>query len=70
MGIIVIDLNFGLSLRFSVPFVIHCSGFCIDFIALHLYCENVCSTSCLVVFEVLFHTVVGLVPKMPFSSGK
>lgn len=51
---IAVDLNFVLNLRFSVPFVIYCSGFCIDLIALHLYCENVCSASCLLVLRFCF----------------
>lgn len=54
VDVMVIDLNFGLSLRFCVPFVIYCSGFCFDFIALHLYCENVCSTSCFLVLRFCF----------------
>lgn len=33
LDVIIIDLNFGLRLRFCVLFVIQSNGFCIDFIA-------------------------------------
>lgn len=51
LDVIIIDLNFGLRLRFCVLFVIQSNGFCIDFIALHLYCEGVFSISYLLVLR-------------------